>query len=441
VRYKYQQFLRGRIMKRFIFSAVLGIIISTVVYAYSEGSGTSDDPYIISNADDWQQLMNNSSDWGASFIMGADVNLAGLSLTPVGNNSIWFSGVFDGNSHVISNADINLPSSDCVGLFGIIITQGQVKNLGVENATITGHSYVGGLVGFNAGSISNCYSKGQVNGGYECGGLVGENLGSINNCHSTGQVSGSSTSECIGGLVGKNDGGIINCYSTVQVSAPAGSIGVGGLVGGNSNSINNCYSTGQVSAPAGSIGVGGLVGSNDSSISLTNCYSTGQVSGSSCIGGLVGENEVSISNCYSTGQVSGSEYVGGLVGRNFGTIVGSFWDIQTSGQTTSSGGTGENTAEMKTKSTFTNAGWDLVSTWSICEVTNYPRLLWQIPTADFVCPDGVDFADYSFFAEHWMNTDCAGNNNCNGTDLDLSGTVDWNDLRILCLQWLEGVGQ
>jgi hypothetical protein len=57
---------------------------------------------------------------------------------------------------------------------------------------------------------------------------------------------------------------------------------------------------------------------------------------------------------------------------------------------------------------------------------------------DFVCPDGVDFADYSFFAERWLNTNCASNNNCDGADLDLSGTVDIADLEILCDHWLKG---
>jgi hypothetical protein len=57
---------------------------------------------------------------------------------------------------------------------------------------------------------------------------------------------------------------------------------------------------------------------------------------------------------------------------------------------------------------------------------------------DFVCPDGVDFADYSFFAERWLNTDCASNNNCDGADFDLSGTVDIADLVIFCEYWLKG---
>jgi hypothetical protein len=58
---------------------------------------------------------------------------------------------------------------------------------------------------------------------------------------------------------------------------------------------------------------------------------------------------------------------------------------------------------------------------------------------DSVGPDGVNFVDYSFFAERWLNTDCASKDNCDGTDFDFSGTVDLADLEIFCNYWLEGL--
>jgi hypothetical protein len=82
--------------------------------------------------------------------------------------------------------------------------------------------------------------------------------------------------------------------------------------------------------------------------------------------------------------------------------------------------------------------WNFWVIWHICENTNYPKLLWQIQAADLVCPDGVNFADYSFFAERWLNKNCATNNNCYGTDFDLSGTVDIDDLKVFTDYWLQG---
>jgi len=66
-------------------------------------------------------------------------------------------------------------------------------------------------------------------------------------------------------------------------------------------------------------------------------------------------------------------------------VTSSFWDIQTSGQTISAGGTGKTTAEMKTRSTFTDAGWDFVGEtengtediWWILEGKDYPHLWWE----------------------------------------------------------------
>jgi hypothetical protein len=170
--------------------------------------------------------------------------------------------------------------------------------------------------------------------------------------------------------------------------------------------------------------------------------------GVSYIAGLVGYNDQGklISCCYATGQVIGNDpYVTGLVGVNYyGTITYCFWDTQTTGKTvgigygTATGAIGKSTADMKTLSTFTSAGWDFNNIWAICEGTNYPRLRWSIPAADLVCPDGVNFADYSFFAKRWLNTDCASSNNCDGADFDFSGTVDIADLKIFCNHWLEG---
>jgi hypothetical protein len=150
----------------------------------------------------------------------------------------------------------------------------------------------------------------------------------------------------------------------------------------------------------------------------------------------------SISNCYSTGAVSGSSgssAIGGLVGYNYYSSISSIsncYFLITSGPNDGNGVPLTDT-QMKQQSSF--AGWDFSNVWHICETTNYPKLIWQMLPGDFVCPDGVDFADYSFFAERWLNTDCASNNNCDGADLDLSGTVDIADLAILCDNWLAGI--
>ncbi|MFY4792787.1 beta strand repeat-containing protein, partial [Aliarcobacter butzleri] len=86
--------------------------------------------------------------------------------------------------------------------------------------TVSGHSgggsYVGGLVGYNIGTITNSYATGTVGGhsggGFYVGGLVGwnANSGTISNSYATGTVSGHSGGGFyVGGLVGWNDAGTI----------------------------------------------------------------------------------------------------------------------------------------------------------------------------------------------------------------------------------------
>jgi hypothetical protein len=361
-------------------TVIITIAAGSALGAYGGGSGTAGDPYKIASKTDLLALAANTGDYNKCFILTADVNMVGQAFLGaiIAQNTItdtyfqgtYFTGTFDGNGHKITNFSIkNIVSYSFVGLFGYI-NSGSVKNLGIENCSVIGNYSVGCLVGYSSGStISNCYSTGSVSGNSSVGCLAGYNSGgTISNCYSTGSVSGTSNSYYIGGLVGRNQG-----------------------------TVSTCYATGSV---AGGAEMGGLVGSNGGNI--TNCYSASAVSGSQYLGGLVGINYSTISNCYSTGAVSGSYDLGGLVGSQSGaSTVNSFWNTQTSGQTTSAGGTGKTTAQMKTLSTFTSAGWDFVGIWSIEEIQTYPYLP-ALP-GDLNHDKKVNFKDFAIFASHWLD--------------------------------------
>jgi hypothetical protein len=122
-----------------------------------------------------------------------------------------------------------------------------------------------------------------------------------------------------------------------------------------------------------------------------------------------------------------------------------FWDVETSEQTTSAGGTPKTTAEMQTASTFTSAGWDFVGEtangtddiWTICEGTNYPRFVWQIPMGDFVCPDGVEMRDFAILGAQWRQP--PGEPSADIAPDGGDGIVDRLDLAALADNWLEGL--
>ncbi len=107
---------------------------------------------------------------------------------------------------------------------------------------------------YSTASVSgnhNCYSvAGLVTGGSRVGGLIGNNPeGSVSHCYSTGPVGG----YCVGGLVGYNGGSIVSSYS---VGAVAGDE-VGGLISAGAGAMSSVWDT-EASGLLGSAGGVGL---------------------------------------------------------------------------------------------------------------------------------------------------------------------------------------
>ena len=312
------------------------------------GAGTQIDPYLIYTPEQLNMIGLFLCDWDKHFKLMADIDLGGYmgtSFNIIGyyrsfSDDKPFTGVLDGNGHIISNFTYILTEGDYIGLFGYVY-DGDIRNLGLIDPNVDAGSgnFVSSLVGINGGTIAGCYVEGgSVSGDYSVGGLAGVN----------------------------DDGTITNCYSKSDVS--------------------------------GDLYVGGLVGMNwDGTSTISNCYSKSDVSGDNGVGGLVGSNGSTITNCYSTGSVSGTSWqTGGLLGYNYykGTLTNSFWDVETSGQDKGYGGTGLLTAKMQTISTFTNAGWDFVGEtangtndiWFILQ-QDYPHLWWEMVPVLHVEPE------------------------------------------------------
>ncbi len=224
------------------------VIISTNTGLALPGSGTQEDPYQIESLADFDEFAADPNYWDDYTRLETDVNLAGRTYSTAviapdtdnsrsGFNGATFTGVFDGNDHKITNLTIDDAGAgnDYLGLFGAN-DGGELKNMGIESCCVSGNSWVGGLVGFNRGSISNCYSTGDFSGGNYVGGLLGKNeSGAISHCHSTGSVTGHGY---VAGLVGGNYGTVSSCYSNGDVG---GGYDLGGLVGANRGSVSRCF--------------------------------------------------------------------------------------------------------------------------------------------------------------------------------------------------------
>jgi hypothetical protein len=333
-------------------------------YSYSGGIGTENSPYLIATTEDMNAVGSHPEDWSRHFKVIADINLSGFTGSQfkiIGTDpSNAFTGVFDGQNHIVSNFTYLAKDRNNVGLFGFIGTAGRICNVRMENVNIywSGSGWISGLVGalagVNGGLIFNCSSSGRTAGSYDIGGLVGANGGTISRCFSTAAVKGEMN---MGGLIGYN-----NPSAGLPEDMPSST----------SADVNNCYAKGPVS--------GNFAGGGD------------------YVGGFVGANSSGhISKCYAIGSVSGSSAVGQFVGANSGggTITGCF------------GGS----AATKDINTYLNASWDFIwenmngtnDYWRMCvDEPDYPRLTWEYSPADFVCPDGVDWKDLLIFCDQWL---------------------------------------
>ena len=353
----------------------------------SAGSGTSGSPYQIANLNNLYWIYVNSSEWGKYFIQTANIDAAatsgwfsGMGWYPIGTFDTPFTGNYNGQNYAVNNLFISTKTDEDfdTGLFGYVGQGTEIKNLTLSNVNITGHYYVGGVVGSNEGTVSYCSTSGVVSGRSWVGGLVGEsyNTDNIENCSSSADVQGNNQ---VGNLVGKNSGTMSYCIASGSAKGLAEGGVVGGLVGENAGTVSYCYSAGTVlfTSNYASVLAGGLTGKNNGSIS--NSYSKTQVNGSTNrtarAGGFAAENTSSVTNCYSTGLVTGNAKAG-FASVNSGTLTGCFWDSQTSGVATGTYGTPLSTTLMKTKSSFTAASWNFLDVWAIQATVNsgYPFL-------------------------------------------------------------------
>ncbi|MFA0887648.1 MAG: GLUG motif-containing protein [Synergistales bacterium] len=325
-------FLKRKGFSLFLLVFLSLLPVSSVAAFSGSGAGTEGDPYIITTADQLNEVRN---DLNAHYRLGADIDLdvspynEGQGWISIGDTVDPFIGTFDGNWHIIRNLFTTGGNYDYIGLFGVLGDPQDladpflVKNLLLEDVDVGSPYFSGGLAGLTfEGTVENCGVIGSVSGFTHVGGLIGA-------------VSSQTT-------------------------------------------IRRCFMKGSVS---GSFTVGGLVGNAEYAASILNSYALADVgAGNSDCGGLLGYGtEMSVGNCYAAGLVTAPSFVGGLVGRNGDGLVvaGSYYDEDVAGVSDNGWGIPRSTSEMKTRSTF--SGWDFDVVWAIGPGVNdgYPYLQWE----------------------------------------------------------------
>ncbi len=90
-------------------------------------------------------------------VLTANIDMTGVTMTPIGTSDKPYKGTFDGQGKAISNFTFNNSSTDNVGLFGVT-NSATIQKVILQNANVVGNANAGGLVGNaqNASTIQNC---------------------------------------------------------------------------------------------------------------------------------------------------------------------------------------------------------------------------------------------------------------------------------------------
>lgn len=202
-----------------------------------------------------------------------------------------------------------------------------VFNIGMEISSQNDSANIGGIVGYNKGTVTDAHNSGSVNDktntSARIGGIAGynDNGGVISYSDNNGAVTGKGDYSAVGGIVGYNNGSIKNSFNNGNVTGYGDYLG--GIVGENIKDIFDSYNKGEIKGKGYDTITGGITGINDSG-NINNVYNSGIVDSMGYnVGGIVGQNySGALSNAYNTGTINGngSEYVGGIAAINDGEI-------------------------------------------------------------------------------------------------------------------------
>lgn len=331
---------------------------------FAGGSGTEDDPYQISTAEQLaylaytiyndlapvEKVTETDKDSNGQveerrtyyynylntyFELTNSINLASFYWRPIGRvtdtgttdvpnyHYRYFAGHFDGNDYSVIG--IYTKSEMGQGLFGAVGTKSDGSAATISNLHVSGNilglEQTAGVIGrADHVNITNCSNAATISSDEDyIGGIVGRCEGTVNitNCWNLGTVNGGSYT---GGIAGYGPGSSIyikNCYNKGAIS---GGGHVGGIVGWGGQ-VSDCYNSGRISANSGTTGgTGGIVGGG-TIVLIQRCYNDGNISSLDHVGGILGYSSlttgqrVNVYDCYNTGTINGRNAIGGITGE------------------------------------------------------------------------------------------------------------------------------
>lgn len=335
------------------------------------------------------------------------------------------------HSKLHCNGTVTATGDNCGGIFGSLAGIDIELKECTTNATIQGHDYVGGIIGYAESlpfkSIEKCNSIITLSGNNYVGGILGGNKNNPPTLHKgddgyyfyhdeiVNQQSSSFTlSNClvisrlltgkksVGGIVGNIHYGYtivsyqykwVNYYDDKDVHEAMHFY----KYGQNTLAISNCYFNGNIQ---GTENVGGISGWQDAG-DITKSYANATILGKTNVGGIVGEMTCSAATASITANSTMNRLVSASesnVGRIYGTLSGAVTvgaqgsaadnyalvstrvvksgvvqDVQDGAQH----GTTTGLSALKLKANYVAKGWDFNNNWAIQETETFPYKPWQ----------------------------------------------------------------
>gem|GEM_PF-1595189 len=328
-----------------------------------------------------------------------DIDMTGVSFTPIGTSSKPFTAVFYGGGHTVSGLSVS--GSGYIGLFGYAQNAyiGDVNVSGSFTCTgTTDSNRVGGIAGYaSMTTITGCKNSGSINGKYYAGGIVGfADSGCIVKCTNNGTISGSA--HYMGGICGYNYYLTDSMFESNTNNGTVTSSGykyTGGLIGmlfvGNDNREHTVNGVNNAAVSGGRYAGGGIGYASSQRKYFVTIINNGNVTTSytsSEAGGIVGRLGAyteTFLRCSNTGKVKGYSYAGGIVGNTAenqqvtGVYVTNIYYCQNKGSVTATSGiaAGLSTKECRAVACFNmgeisgSAAYGLTSTKNAASVDNY----------------------------------------------------------------------
>ena len=221
--------------------------ISRIQITRLKGSGTSADPYVISDGETFAKVFGNKNIlsthlFSNCFVQDSDIVLP----SDYHPNSAWFQGSYAGDTkYRVIDFGERTDAATNFALFYSIGADGVVSNIHTKG-TIGNKdtSYYSSIAVYNYGTVSRCKSSVDLYGKLGVGGLVMDLRGIISSSTFDGSII--STDGYSGGIAAYNGGksnysplGIYDCIFSGALKGGAGS--VGGIISfaGNSNTTGS----------------------------------------------------------------------------------------------------------------------------------------------------------------------------------------------------------